>query len=220
MTNRQEFRQVLTHYGYFFLAWFIIQIFYNVPIKNLTGGWLEEGLLNVIKLTMWLGAGLILIACFRAKLAVERPFKPNWSFLPFYLWLIGLTGYLIFSALVRHHPLGLVASFQWRFVFQDFLIVGLCEETVFRGYFLNRLLRLMKSQQGALVLQALLFAAIHLPRYLTTYPSIAVNTMIINLVMVALLGYLFGWLFVRSHSLWPGIIVHSVWDLLVVALIG
>ncbi|WP_282801041.1 CPBP family intramembrane glutamic endopeptidase [Secundilactobacillus kimchicus] len=98
--------------------------------------------------------------------------------------------------------------------------MGLCEETVFRGYFLNRLLRLMKSQQGALVLQALLFAAIHLPRYLTTYPSIAVNTMIINLVMVALLGYLFGWLFVHSHSLWPGIIVHSVWDLLVVALIG
>nr|WP_175279559.1 CPBP family glutamic-type intramembrane protease [Secundilactobacillus collinoides] len=45
-------------------------------------------------------------------------------------------------------------------------------------------------------------------------------TIITNLITVGLLGYLFGWLFIKSRSLWPGIIVHSVWDLLVVALIG
>lgn len=220
MTKRQQIRQLAAHYGYFFLAWLIIQVFYNVPIKNLTTGWQQELLTDAIKLIAWLGAGLTLVTIFRSQLAIQRPFRANWRFKPQYYWLIGIIVYLVFSAYMRHHSLGVVSSFKPEYLLQDFLIVGLCEETLFRGYFLNRLLKILENDRLANVIQAVLFALIHLPRYLTTYPTLTAATILTNLVTVFILGLLFGWLFMHSKSLWPGIMVHSVWDLLIVLLIG
>lgn len=214
-------RQLLAQYGYFFLMWFVIQVFYNVPIKNLTSGWLEEGLLDLVKLITWLGIGSLLIRkTAPAELAVAHPFRVNLRQRVFYITLALVVGYLVISATVQQHTLHVVDSFRPTMLFQDFLIVGLCEETLFRGYFLNRLRPLVSNNQTALIIQAVLFAGIHLPRYLTTYPSLSLITITSNLITVGLLGYLFGWLFLKTKSLWPGIIVHSVWDLLIVLIVG
>ncbi len=214
-------RQLLAQYGYFFLMWFVIQVFYNVPIKNLTSGWVEEGLLDLVKLIAWLGVGILLIRKTAATdLSIAQPFQKPMRQRPFLITLGIVILYLVLSAMMQQHTLHIVPSFKPTMLFQDFLVVGICEETLFRGYFLNRLRPLVTNDQTALIIQAIMFACIHLPRYFTTYPSLSGITIIGNLITVGLLGYLFGWLFLKTKSLWPGIIVHSVWDLLIVLIVG
>lgn len=214
-------RQLLAQYGYFFLMWLVIQVFYNVPIKNLTSGWTEECLLDLVKLLTWLGVGVLLIRKTTAtNLSVERPFQKPVRQRTFIFTIAIVIGYLVLSAIMQQHTLHIVSSFRPTMLFQDFLVVGICEETLFRGYFLNRLRPLVTNDQTALIIQAIMFACIHLPRYATTYPSLSGVTIISNLITVGLLGYLFGWLFLKTKSLWPGIIVHSVWDLLIVLIVG
>lgn len=221
MLHQRAGRQLLSQYGYFFVLWFVIQVFINVPIINLTSGWTEELLTDAVKMVIWLGVGFFMI--FHTKkdqFIINWPFHINLNFKPLYITLIAIVAYMLATAFIQRHSIGIVATFKPTMLLQDFLIVGICEETVFRGYLLNRLAKIVDSEQTALVIQAILFALIHLPRYLTTYPALSFLTIMGQLVTVALLGYLFGWLFLKSRSLWPGIIVHSVWDLLIVLLIG
>ncbi|GAX05523.1 immunity protein PlnI, membrane-bound protease CAAX family [Secundilactobacillus pentosiphilus] len=221
MLHQRAGRQLLSQYGYFFVLWFVIQVFVNVPIINLASGWAEELLTDVVKVLIWLGVGLYMIFhTKRDQFVIERPFQLNLKFKPLYITLIAIIIYMLATAFIQRHSIGVVATFKPTMLLQDFLVVGICEETVFRGYLLNRLRKMIDSQQTALIIQAILFALIHLPRYLTTYPALPILTILSQLVTVAILGYLFGWLFLKSRSLWPGIIVHSVWDLLIVVLIG
>lgn len=221
MIHQRQGRQLLYQYGYFFLFWFIIQVFINVPVNNLSTGWTQEIIIDSVKLVGWLVVGLVLIH--RAKpeaLAVQQPFKVNWRFSPLYITLGLMLVYVLGMTLIQNHQLQIQSTFTPEKLGQDFLVVGICEETLFRGYFLNRIRPLVDNQQMALVIQAVLFALIHLPRYFTTYPALSLMTIVSQLVTVGLLGYLFGWLFLKSRSLWPGIIAHSVWDLLIVMFIG
>lgn len=221
MLHQRAGRQLLSQYGYFLVLWFVIQVFVNVPIINLSRGWTQELLTDGVKMLIWLGIGLFMIHHTKKdQFAIERPFQVNLKFKPLYITLAAIVIYMLASAFIQRHSIGIVATFKPTMLLQDFLVVGICEETVFRGYLLNRLRKIADSEQSALIIQAVLFALIHLPKYLTTYPSLSVFTMLGQLVTVAILGYLFGWLFLKSRSLWPGIIVHSVWDLLIVLLIG
>ncbi|GAW99642.1 CPBP family intramembrane glutamic endopeptidase [Secundilactobacillus mixtipabuli] len=221
MLHQRAGRQLLSQYGYFFVLWFVIQVFINVPIINLTSGWTEELLTDAVKIVIWLGIGFFMIFhTQKDQFIINRPFHVNLNFKPLYITLFAIVAYMLATAFIQRHSIGIVATFKPTLLLQDFLIVGICEETVFRGYLLNRLAKIVDSEQTALVIQAILFALIHLPRYLTTYPALSFLTIMGQLVTVTLLGYLFGWLFLKSRSLWPGIIVHSVWDLLIVLLIG
>ncbi|MCH5461433.1 CPBP family intramembrane metalloprotease [Lactobacillus sp. LC28-10] len=221
MLHQRAGRQLLSQYGYFLVLWFVIQVFVNVPIINLSRGWTQELLTDGVKILIWLGIGLFMIhRTKKNQFEVERPFQVNLKFKPLYITLAAIVIYMLVSAFIQRHSIGIVATFNPTMLLQDFLVVGICEETVFRGYLLNRLRKIVDSEQSALIIQAILFALVHLPKYLTTYPVPSVLTILGQLVTVAILGYLFGWLFLRSRSLWPGIIVHSVWDLLIVLLIG
>ena len=55
MLHQRTGRQLLSQYGYFFVLWFVIQVFINVPIMNLTSGWTEELLTDAVKMLIWLG---------------------------------------------------------------------------------------------------------------------------------------------------------------------
>ncbi|MTV81148.1 CPBP family intramembrane glutamic endopeptidase [Secundilactobacillus folii] len=221
MLRQPAGRRLLSQYGYFLLLWFVIQVFINVPVQNLTHGWTQELIIDAVKTVIWLSVGLFMIWRTPAdQLAVAHPYHLNLKFKPLYVTLAVIVLYMFTMALIQRHSISIVATFKPTMFLQDFLVVGITEETIFRGYLLNRLRKMLASEQNALILQAILFALIHLPRYLTTYPTPSFLTILGQLVTVALLGYLFGWLFLRSRSLWPSIIVHSVWDLLIVLLIG
>lgn len=78
------------------------------------------------------------------------------------------------------------------------IVAPLIEELLFRGIILRGLLR-HYSVSTAILLSTSLFAAAHLT--------------LIQLPTTYLVGALLGWLYVRTHSLWPSIFAHAVHNL-------
>ena len=82
-------------------------------------------------------------------------------------------------------------------------LVGACvlapvlEEMLFRGIILRSFLQQYR-QRKAILLSALLFGFAHLNIY--------------QFVVASLLGLLLGWLYERSRSLWPGILLHASYN--------
>lgn len=136
MIHQRQGRQLLYQYGYFFLFWFIIQVFINVPVNNLSTGWTQEIIIDSVKLVGWLVVGLVLIRRTKPEaLAVQQPFKVNWRFSPLYITLGLMLVYVLGVTLIQKQQLQIQSTFTPEKLGQDFLVVGICEETLFRGYF-------------------------------------------------------------------------------------
>lgn len=210
-------RRLTLQFLAFWITWLVVQIFLNTPIEHHLAGWWQELALDAIKLLVWLGGGWVFLHHAQpGTLTVSRKaqWRPAWHFtLGYWVWGV-LVIYLVAQFLVIHHGLHLSRGFLPQYWGRYFLVVGITEEFVFRGYFLNALLQ-RTTLTKANTIQAIAFAAMHIPRYLTTIPPMSPLVWLSNLVSVALLGALFGWLYAKSHSLWPGIIVHMTWDILV-----
>ncbi|AYM03309.1 CPBP family intramembrane glutamic endopeptidase [Levilactobacillus yiduensis] len=201
----------------FWFVWLFVQIGANTPIEQHLTGWPQELALDAIKLIIWLGAAWLFIKQARPgnlSLSNAAQWRPAWRFGAGYLvWGI-IVVYLLAQFWLAHHGLTVAANFKPQFWGRYFLVVGVTEEFLFRGYFLNALLQKFPLAK-ANVLQALAFASLHIPRYLTTVPTMSAGMWISNLLSVFILGLLFGWLYARSRSLWPGIAIHMTWDILV-----
>ena len=76
------------------------------------------------------------------------------------------------------------------------ITAGLCEETIFRGYFQRQFLALTGSVEAAVVLQACVFGSVHV------YQGWK------NAVTITIYGILFGALAAWRKSLRPGMIQH------------
>lgn len=88
-----------------------------------------------------------------------------------------------------------VMSSRWGYL-TICIFAPLVEEVVFRGAVLRSLLQRMNSRWGAIALSAFLFALVHLN------PA--------QMPHAFLIGLLLGWLYERTRSILPGIMVHWV----------
>ncbi|MGQ5525179.1 lysostaphin resistance A-like protein [Chitinimonas sp. PSY-7] len=77
------------------------------------------------------------------------------------------------------------------------ILAPILEEMLFRGVILRSFLH-QYSKRNAIIFSALIFGLAHLNIY----------QFIIGLVA----GYILGWLYERTHSLWPGILLHSTYN--------
>lgn len=77
----------------------------------------------------------------------------------------------------------------------------ICEEVVFRGAIIRALMDWRKNWKLAVVISALLFSIAHMN------PA--------QMPHAFLLGLLLGWVFIRTNSVVPGIIIHGVNNLVV-----
>jgi membrane protease YdiL (CAAX protease family) len=75
------------------------------------------------------------------------------------------------------------------------VLAAIGEEYFFRGIFLRGLLHRMKSSAGALVVCGLWFAFCHFDP--------------IGFLARTELGILFGWLYLRTRSIWPAVMAHA-----------
>lgn len=90
---------------------------------------------------------------------------------------------------------------RWAIYVQLAVVPALLEETMFRGYIMVRLARLLRGNE-VLVVQAALFSVLHLS--VAIFPS--------HFVM----GLVFGLLRRKTGSLLPGMLVHAGWNAYVV----
>ena len=125
---------------------------------------------------------------------------------------------LVLGSLLRTHGL----AFSPDFIPADLIwiaLVGLMEETGFRGWLLNLLLE-PKDLEGErlpwkpVAFTSVLFLLSHFPLWYRT-GALATNLAGGAFVSILFLSVLFSWTFLRTRSLLGPILIHSFWDLLV-----
>lgn len=91
------------------------------------------------------------------------------------------------------------------------LTVGIFEESLFRGWFLNSI-SVFVSERKANLISSALFVFIHYPGWI--FAGYDLTTIIITSISVYVLSLIFGWVFRKNRSIWTGAILHSAWDLI------
>lgn len=109
-----------------------------------------------------------------------------------------LTGRSI--ATLLHHD-----SFVWLTILASVFVSPICEEILFRGFFLNRLNESLSFWKSNLI-SAALFMLVHMPYWVSK--SGLSGRVVKDMVNVFLLGCLFGWVMKKCNSLYPAIGAH------------
>lgn len=95
------------------------------------------------------------------------------------------------------------------------LLVGIYEETLFRGILLNAAITKF-TPVTAVLITAVLFGAMHIVNYIGGQP---LPDTVVQMIHAAIMGFMYGILVLRVGALWPVILLHGFWDA-TVALIG
>ncbi len=134
------------------------------------------------------------------------------------LWLCGLVRVNGFSN--EYSKSGANALTMLSLYALAFIAVGFFEEVVFRGYALHNL-KAWIGLKAAIVLQAVLFAGIHIPNIYADLGGGALTDAAISqrwtdarwgLINIALIGFFFALCYLKSGSLWFPIGFHAAWN--------
>ena len=169
----------------------------------------------VIKIAIWVIPVIYLIKFFEKRdpftfLRLRRPSRQGlkWIGIVFIL----LTLYLVINLLLLKNTIDFHMDFhEWLNVV---FLAGVTEEIVFRGFILQKLMGYIKFWMANMI-TSVLFLSIHFPiwfyRDLFQFPTI-----LTTMISIFLLSLLFGYFYKKSASLWPSMIFHSLYNLLVV----
>jgi sodium transport system permease protein len=160
----------------------------------------------------------------QARTSLRMGAPPLWSWLAvpllgISLWPLALELYrfgslLGLASLTEAHlefAERLIREFQqlpgWLLVLAIGVTPGVCEELFFRGFLFSALQRQLPSW-GTLVVTSLLFGLFHL-----VTPSMLATE---RLLPTTFLGFVLGWVSLRTGSVLPGILIHSIHNSLLV----
>lgn len=120
--------------------------------------------------------------------------------------LLATSGYLI-AVLAFQIPPTFTAGWQILLLFGFTLIIGLTEESAFRGYIQGNLMRKC-SRVKAVLMTGILFALLHVPSYLISGNFLNLAA-VPNLILV---GIILGYIRVHTGNIWGVIIAHTTWN--------
>jgi membrane protease YdiL (CAAX protease family) len=115
-------------------------------------------------------------------------------------WLLGQIGMPLSGDVSFLVPQDAAGRVVWVLVS---ITAGVCEETAFRGYLMSRLRLVGKFNSWVIptVISAVAFGACH------AYQGMP------GFIAITIYGVFFSILYIRTGSIWPGIIAHSLQDL-------
>ncbi|MBK7142630.1 MAG: CPBP family intramembrane metalloprotease [bacterium] len=115
-------------------------------------------------------------------------------------WVLGQIGMPLSGDVIMLVPTDPIGKVVWVMVS---ITAGVCEETAFRGYLMTRLRLVgrMNSWVIPTIISAVAFGACH------AYQGMP------GFIAITIYGALFSILYIRTGSIWPGIIAHSLQDL-------
>ncbi len=164
---------------------------------------------------VWMLPAFLLIRRFDESLFWSRKqlfSKPKTE--PVFMAFIGFTTiYAFISMGINHHSWHITGE-NLLFLTIKLLIVGIGEETVFRGWGYN-LLKKVHSNSVSLILSAFLFAALHWPAYFIKwflYGQFNWLGIVTQSLSAWFCGLLFGAMLNRSGTLWNAIAAHFYYD--------
>jgi membrane protease YdiL (CAAX protease family) len=124
--------------------------------------------------------------------------------------LLGFSGLLIGELLGNYifNPEILITGYNWFIFFIFMLIPGIWEEIAFRGVILN--LQLQKYSKNTVVfLNGLLFGLFHFVNILFGQ---AFGPTLIQVIYASCIGIAFAYMYIKTNSLLPSIILHYLFD--------
>ncbi len=200
--------------------WSLLHILlYPIMEAGINEQWLfvltEDGL---IKNLVWTLPAVLLIKHFSSELyiGIRELFSFHKGCVKYTLISFVLAAIVIGGSLIRRHGFQISGDFDVSMLITS-LLVGISEETVFRGFMLNSMLTgadTKAKQNTALGINAVMFLLIHFPRWI--YKGMFVSAFTgFGFITVMLLSVLFGIIMMRCRSIWPSVIIHSVYDLAV-----
>lgn len=166
-----------------------------------------------IKIFVWFIPAVVLQRYFNKFMFVKKEsifsFKAKWTECIIILFLF--TVFQIISVLVQNGGISINDSFR----ISDIIIacsVGISEEMVFRGWLLNSMLN-KKNKYTAVIINSLLFLAIHFPVWIRKGVFIVYIT---NgaFLQIIVLSTIFSLAFIRSRNIIIPAILHAYWDFL------
>jgi membrane protease YdiL (CAAX protease family) len=127
---------------------------------------------------------------------------PKWKMTTVLLVLTSTFGLL--TGIILQHPMPQVIILYLIGIFVN----ALPEELFFRGFLLPRLETVLENPLNALVISALLFNALHIP--IQIHNGAALSTAILGIFSIGYpTGLLWGYLYLRTHSIIPGTLWHA-----------
>lgn len=166
---------------------------------------------------IWLLPILVLILRFEANLFWNRKelfSKPKFE--PVFIIFMSLTTVYALTAMWINHHTWHITDKSLIYLTVKFMIVGIAEETVFRGWGYN-LLKKSCSDTAALVLSVLMFVVLHWPAYfikLFLFDQLSWLEFLAQSISAAVCGLLFTVMLKRSKTLFNPIIAHFYYDLM------
>lgn len=130
--------------------------------------------------------------------------------------------YCFISMFISHGSFWVDRSAPVLAIILKFIIVGIVEEVVFRGWGYNALASVV-SNKKAVMISSTMFVAVHWPAFFIRFYLSGVfdwSGFISQSITALLWGVIFCWLLKKSKSLLNPIIAHTVYDCFVTLLIG
>ncbi len=198
-----------------FTIWTVLEIFLVPKMKlymaDETVDILKE---TVIKIIIWFIPSVFLIIHFNNFLYIKKDklFECKSALLKYVPLFLIFAVYHIISDYVRNGSVSVSDSFRLSDILLS-LTVGISEEMVFRGLFLNSILKENKNNWFAVSVNSIMFLLIHFPIWYTS--GLFVEYIVSgSFVQIIILSLIFSWSFIKSKSIIVPIALHTFWDLL------
>ena len=96
-------------------------------------------------------------------------------------------------------------------VFSSCFVAGITEELIFRGLIM-RLLEVRWNKYAAIIVPSVLFGLLHI----FNMENFNIIDILILLIAGTSVGIMFSMIAYQSGSIWPGAVVHGIWNLIIV----
>jgi len=211
---------IILFYMVFWIIWCAREVWLRPIMSVSLGEWSFEICETIMKLIVWTLPAAFCVRYYKddVLLSWREMLTTKVKWLKYSLVLLGFAAYNIICALILNGNLAVSFDFRLSSLVGTVLFVGITEEVVFRGFFLNVLLKKMKTWY-AILLTALLFLLVHFPIWI--YKGILLSNVFSGgFLLVVVLSVIFSWAFIKSRNIIVPIVLHMAWNLLVVFFFG
>jgi len=196
----------------FFVVWALrATIFIRIDESIESSTW-KSVYSNSIKFIVWVVPVFITLGVLRLKpfsyLKLSTLVNKRGLLIGSIVTVLWLSLVVLGESIIQHKTvvdLLVVRSPEWLGILAGVFFSPICEEILFRGFFLNRLNQNFGFWKANVVSGALFMLA-HWPYWVSKFGFS--GQVIKDSVNVFLLGCLFGWLMKKTNSLWPAIGAH------------
>lgn len=202
-----------------FLVWTLREFMLRQQVIAWLGPWGAAAVNTATKLLIWTVPAALLVRHYRADMAIPYLFRHPVHWGRVGLIALAFIGYNLIGGLIQNGRIAIHPSFAPVSLIGTVLFVGITEEMAFRGFLQNALMKRMKPMT-ALYISAFLFMLIHFPIWITKGVFDSLLELIRSCITVYALGMLFGYSFMKEENLLPPILLHMLWNLMVLLMIG